>query len=215
MTYVPRHARASATPARRFSKRGAGVAASAAIGIALPFGIASTATAASDSTWDQLAECESGGDWSINTGNGYYGGLQFAPSTWEAFGGTQYASSADQATRGQQIAIAENVLDGQGWGAWPACSAKLGLSQSDAGGTPNSAGDSGDSQGSSSNESSNGSRSNESRGDYDSNESSSDSTSGGATYEVKAGDTLGKIANAQGVSGGWQALFEANTDVVS
>ncbi|HLR97437.1 MAG TPA: transglycosylase family protein, partial [Jiangellaceae bacterium] len=117
MTYVPRHART----ASRFPKRGAGIAASAAIGIALPLGMSGTASAASDSTWDSLAECESGGDWSINTGNGYYGGLQFSQQTWEAFGGTEYASSADQASRGEQIATAEKVLDGQGWGAWPAC----------------------------------------------------------------------------------------------
>ena len=78
-------------------------------------------------TWDALAECESNGNWAINTGNGYYGGLQFSASTWNAYGGQQYASTANLATREQQIAIAEKVRAGQGWGAWPACSAKLGL----------------------------------------------------------------------------------------
>lgn len=71
---------------------------------------ATTASAATVSTWDQVAQCESSGDWSINTGNGYYGGLQFSASTWDAYGGTQYAATADQATKAQQIDIAENVL---------------------------------------------------------------------------------------------------------
>lgn len=81
----------------------------------------------SGSAWDRLAACESGGNWSINTGNGYYGGLQFSASTWLGYGGGAYASRADLATREQQIAIAEKVLDGQGWGAWPTCSRIVGL----------------------------------------------------------------------------------------
>lgn len=79
------------------------------------------------STWDAIAQCESGGNWSINTGNGFSGGLQFHPQTWTGHGGGQYAPTAAQATREQQIAIAEKVLASQGWGAWPACTAKLGL----------------------------------------------------------------------------------------
>jgi len=86
--------------------------------------IAPTASAAPDSAWDKLAACESGGNWAINTGNGFSGGLQFTPSTWKAFGGK---GSAHNASRAEQIAVAERVLDGQGWKAWPACSSKLGL----------------------------------------------------------------------------------------
>ena len=89
---------------------------------------APTASAAPDSDWDRLAQCESGGNWHINTGNGYYGGLQFSASTWNAFGGNEFASTADQASREQQIYVAEKVLAQQGWGAWPACSASRGLS---------------------------------------------------------------------------------------
>ena len=89
--------------------------------------MAPTASAAPDSDWDRLAQCESGGNWAINTGNGYYGGLQFSGATWNAFGGGQYAATANQATREQQIAVAEKILASQGWGAWPACSASLGL----------------------------------------------------------------------------------------
>ena len=75
--------------------------------------------------WDAVAQCESGGNWSINTGNGYYGGLQFSSSTWLAYGGGAYAPRADLATRGQQIAIAEKVLAAQGAGAWPVCGRSL------------------------------------------------------------------------------------------
>lgn len=82
---------------------------------------------ASGGVWDQLAQCEAGGNWAINTGNGYYGGLQFSPGTWTGYGGGAYATTANQASREQQIAVAEKVLAGQGWGAWPACSSKLGL----------------------------------------------------------------------------------------
>lgn len=87
------------------------------------------AQAASQSTWDRVADCESSGNWAINTGNGYYGGLQFSQSTWAAFGGTRYASRADLATRAQQIAVAEKVLDTQGPGAWPVCGARAGLAR--------------------------------------------------------------------------------------
>jgi resuscitation-promoting factor RpfA len=88
-------------------------------------------TATADETpagdqWDVVAQCESGGNWGINTGNGYRGGLQFKQSTWEAYGGGQYATTADLATPEQQKAIAENVLAGQGKGAWPECGQGLG-----------------------------------------------------------------------------------------
>lgn len=88
----------------------------------------STAPAVAEgSVWDALAQCEATGNWSINTGNGFSGGLQFTPSTWAAFGGTEYAPQAWQASREQQIAVAQKVQAAQGWGAWPACTSKLGL----------------------------------------------------------------------------------------
>jgi LysM repeat protein len=90
--------------------------------------VAAAAPAAADgSVWDRLAQCESSGKWSINTGNGYRGGLQFSDATWKGFGGTQYAAFAHLASREQQIDVAKRVLAKQGWNAWPACSAKLGL----------------------------------------------------------------------------------------
>ena len=79
-------------------------------------------------TWDALAQCEAGGNWAINTGNGYYGGVQFDQNTWERNGGLRYAGRADLATREEQIAIAETTRARQGWGAWPTCSARLGAS---------------------------------------------------------------------------------------
>lgn len=83
--------------------------------------LAGHAAAAPDSEWDRVASCESGGNWAINTGNGYHGGLQFSQGTWASHGGGEYATSANQATRDQQIAVAERVLASQGRGAWPVC----------------------------------------------------------------------------------------------
>ena len=82
---------------------------------------APVASADESVNWDSVAACESGGNWSISTGNGYYGGLQFTPGTWAGYGGKEYAPNAHQATREQQIAVAEKVLRGQGIGAWPVC----------------------------------------------------------------------------------------------
>lgn len=82
------------------------------------------APVASGSVWDELAHCESGGNWAINTGNGFYGGLQFTIGSWAAMGGSGLPSDA---SRSEQIARAQSLQAVQGWGAWPACSAKLGL----------------------------------------------------------------------------------------
>ena len=96
----------------------------AAVAVPLTAGSASAASAAD---WQKLAMCESGGNWHINTGNGYYGGLQFSSGTWLAYGGGAYAGRADLATPEQQMAIANKVLAAQGWNAWPACSRSTGL----------------------------------------------------------------------------------------
>ncbi|MFF3980727.1 transglycosylase family protein [Streptomyces sp. NPDC001828] len=99
------------------------------VGMALPLIAAGSADAASVDVWNKVAACESTSNWHINTGNGFYGGLQFTQSTWEAYGGRQYAARADLAGRDQQIAIAEKVLKGQGPGAWPVCSGEAGLTR--------------------------------------------------------------------------------------
>ena len=101
---------------------GATLAAVAVAGTAM---VAASAPANAASTWDRLAQCESGGNWSTNTGNGYYGGLQFSQSTWKAYGGH---GSAHNASKAEQIRVATKVQASQGWGAWPACTAKLGIS---------------------------------------------------------------------------------------
>jgi cell wall-associated NlpC family hydrolase len=115
----------------RRTKQHKTVAAVGTVGFAgtLALSTASPGNAASVPTWDKVAACESSGNWHINTGNGYYGGLQFTTGTWAAYGGTRYASRADLATKAQQITIAEKVLNGQGPGAWPICSVRAGLTK--------------------------------------------------------------------------------------
>ncbi|MFF0415511.1 transglycosylase family protein [Kitasatospora sp. NPDC004745] len=135
MTFRNETAAATTTAATKRNRVRMAVVAGAAVA-ALPVAglvTATSASAASVSTWDAVAQCESGGNWAINTGNGFYGGLQFTSSTWAAFGGTAYASQANLATKAQQISVAEKVLASQGPGAWPVCSVKAGLTK---GGAP-------------------------------------------------------------------------------
>jgi LysM repeat protein len=183
--------------------------------MAAPVAIAAPASAAD---WDLLAQCESSGNWSINTGNGYYGGLQFSQSTWEAFGGTQYAPNAAQASREQQIAIAEKVLAAQGPNAWPGCTAKVNWTS---GTTTDVSSGSSSSSSSSSSESSSSSSSSSSESSSSSSSSSSESSSSqsqssvktsGADYTVQPGDTLSAIGQKFGVS--YQKIYERNSDVI-
>ncbi|GAB3077132.1 transglycosylase family protein [Phycicoccus sp. Root563] len=128
MFYAPKHSARKPQPVRR---RLAGVAVAGAATIA---GGMATATSASAATvWDRVAACESGGNWAINTGNGYYGGLQFSPSTWDAYGGERYANNAHQASKAEQISVAKKVLAAQGPGAWPTCGARAGLTRANGG----------------------------------------------------------------------------------
>ncbi|MDX3457457.1 transglycosylase family protein [Streptomyces sp. ME02-8801-2C] len=116
-----RHRRPRQAPALLVA---AGVTGSA---MALPLLAASGASAASGATWDRVAECESGGSWSDNPGNGFYGGLQLTQTDWEKYGGLAFAPSADQASRSQQISVGEKILADQGAGAWEACAVLSGL----------------------------------------------------------------------------------------
>ncbi|WP_055701487.1 transglycosylase family protein [Streptomyces silaceus] len=171
-------------------------------GMALPLTVAGTAGAADVDTWNKVAACESTNNWSINTGNGYFGGLQFKQSTWEAYGGTAYAGRADLATKEQQIAVAEKVLDAQGPGAWPVCSAKAGLTRGGATPdvTPASATKPKPAK----------------RAVKDVKpEVTPQSTAGTAEmYTVVRGDTLSGIADDRRVRGGWQGLYETNRRVI-
>ena len=115
-----RHSAKNKSIASKFAASTVAVGAAAAI-------MAPNAAAAPDSDWDRLAQCESGGNWAINTGNGYYGGLQFSASSWRAAGGTKYAPLPHQATPAEQVATAEKLRANGGWGHWPACSSRLGL----------------------------------------------------------------------------------------
>ncbi|GAA4708663.1 resuscitation-promoting factor protein RpfA [Pseudonocardia yuanmonensis] len=152
--------------------------------------LAPSANAATDATWDRVAQCESGGNWSINTGNGYSGGLQFAAQTWRGFGGTAYAPAAHQATRAQQIAVAEKVLAKQGWGAWPVCSRKAGATGESA--TARTAPTAPPQQV----------------------RLSAPAAPSTGTYTVKQGDTLGKIAQAHGMAN-WKDLLAKNPALIS
>ncbi len=125
MFYVPKHSARRPKPIRR---RVTGVAVAGVATVAGGMATASSAQAGG-SVWDRVAQCESGGNWSINTGNGYYGGLQFSDRTWDGFGGERYAATANRATKAQQITIAQKVLKVQGPGAWPTCSRRAGLTR--------------------------------------------------------------------------------------
>ncbi|MDT0306575.1 transglycosylase family protein [Streptomyces sp. DSM 44917] len=182
-------------------------------GLALPLLAASAGHAAPVSTWEEVAECESGGRWDINTANGYFGGLQFAQSTWESFGGTEFAPRADLATRDQQIAVAERVLVGQGPEAWPVCGPEAGLTRGgdapeiapaapreetrDAGEEPGAAPEARQASAPAAPAAPERTR-----------------ETGGDLYEVISGDTLSGIAASHGVRGGWVSLYEMNRQTV-
>ncbi|MEV0182643.1 transglycosylase family protein [Streptomyces sp. NPDC050625] len=176
-------------------------------GMAIPLVAAGTAGAADVATWNKVAACESSGNWSINTGNGYYGGLQFTASTWAAYGGTKYAPRADLATRDQQIAVAEKVLDGQGPGAWPVCSVRAGLTRD--GSAPDVHTESVSARPTKS-----------ARGAGSSvrdvqPQTTPQSRAGKAEmYTVVHGDTLSGIAEERHVPGGWHRLYAANRTTI-
>jgi len=166
----------------------------AGVAIGAPFAIAAAPASASPD-WDAIANCESGGNWSINTGNGFSGGLQFTPGTWRANGGT---GSAHNASREEQIRVAENVLQSQGLGAWPTCGKRSGggstapakkatkpvkkapVKQAPKQTAPAPAAP------------------------------ITVTVNPNGDYTVVAGDSLSKIAQALNVEGGWQTLFEKN-----
>ncbi|MCO4236995.1 LysM peptidoglycan-binding domain-containing protein [Pseudarthrobacter raffinosi] len=197
------------TTIRTAARRGVAVAAISAAGLALSVTAANAAT--DGTTWDSLAQCESGGNWATNTGNGYSGGLQFSASTWAAYGGT---GSAADASREQQIAVAEQVQASQGWGAWPSCAAELGLSGG--GGTTAVAPQSAPVQ------------SVPVQVPVESVPAVPAATDAvtapqhaapvelsGETYTLEPGDTLSTVADKLGVEGGWQSLADANLDIIA
>ncbi|MEU7475349.1 transglycosylase family protein [Lentzea sp. NPDC042327] len=175
----------------------AGIIAGAPLGLAV-----GTANAAPSMDWDAVAKCESGNNWSINTGNGYYGGLQFSMQTWQGHGGQ---GNPAQASREEQIRIAERVLQTQGYKAWPTCGVK-GLGGQTAPAPARQAAPAPQQQ--------------QQRQVQPQQRQAAtpvapvvvagSKSNPNGTYEIKAGDTLSKIADEQKVSGGWQAIVEKN-----
>ncbi|MFK8845786.1 transglycosylase family protein [Streptomyces sp. Ac-502] len=182
--------------------------------LALMAATAGPAQAADGGVWDRIARCESSGNWHINTGNGFSGGLQFTHSTWRAYGGTAYAPTAAGASRAQQIAVASRVQASQGWGAWPTCAARAGAY----GSTPKApkafrSGQSGGKRhvhkdvrrdvGAKIGKKARGTGGHADRGRV---------RAGTGGYTVRQGDTLSRIAAAHNVS--WHRLYAANRSVV-
>ena len=228
------HRRTSTTGRRRKpnpTKRNIGLA-TAPLVAAIPLVSASSASAGEAGPWDRLASCESGGNWHINTGNGYYGGVQFADGTWDGWGGERYASRADLATKAEQIVIAAKLVENSGWRSWPSCSSSLGLGAderrvaldiaAELKAAMNGDSTAGDSQTS-------GDRTNDdqtaaeqrakdnrvdteraSRGKH----RKQPDTTGLATYRVKSGDTLSSIARRKDVPGGWANLYRINKKTI-
>ncbi|MQA62066.1 MAG: LysM peptidoglycan-binding domain-containing protein [Actinophytocola sp.] len=177
----------------------------AGVAVGAPIAMAAPAQAAYSPNWDMLAQCESGGNWSINTGNGYYGGVQFSHSTWQAYGGSGYAH---QASKGEQVRIAEKVLASQGPNAWPACTQKTGW---------HVAGGSGSYQGSNT------------EGGASAEQAPAPKAAPKAApvkarvaksnpegdYTVKKGQTLSEIAKKEDVKGGWTKLHKLNKSYIS
>jgi len=188
-------------------KRALGVGA----GLALSFGIglvgAAPAEAATTTAWDRVAQCESGGNWKINTGNGFYGGVQFSASTWKAYGGKTYASQAHLATKAEQIAIARRVLAGQGPGAWPTCSRRAGLTKSNGEASvhamPTTNPGTSKSQ-----------KVSDSKVKIAKKSTHKKYSASGKTVPVKRGDTLRKIAKRYHVEGGWKGLWKLNKKTI-
>ncbi|MER7107841.1 transglycosylase family protein [Streptomyces sp. NPDC000229] len=189
------------------------------VAVAAPLMGATTASAATAAEWEKVAQCESGGNWSINTGNGYYGGLQFSASTWAAYGGTAYASTADQASKSQQIEIAEKVLAGQGKGAWPSCGVGLSNASYDGGAEQAQPQQERKAEQPTTRSEQRTAPKAEAAPKAESKKTVTTPTGkkvekGDGEYKVKAGDTLSTIAAEKKVAGGWEKLFQLNEDIV-
>ncbi|MGW3267643.1 transglycosylase family protein [Streptomyces sp. NPDC001056] len=189
------------------ARRGRTTAVLAGAALLAPLGLLAAtgdAAAADNGVWDRIAQCESGGNWHINTGNGYYGGLQFSAHTWRAYGGAAYAPTADRASRGAQIAVATRVQRAQGWGAWPVCSRRAGAIGSapsqvslDKGSTTKQPAPS---------------RTPKAPRTPKASKTPRHPSRGTGGYTVRAGDTLSGIASRHGVD--WHRLYAANKAVV-
>jgi resuscitation-promoting factor RpfA len=186
--------------------RGVAKVAVAGAVIGVPLTIAATPANASSVNWDAIAHCESGNNWATNTGNGFYGGLQFTLSTWRANGGTGMPQNA---SRTEQIAVAERVLASQGIGAWPVCGRYAGSGASygstNAGGTT---------QGSTTYQQPRTTVTHSAPQRVVTTTTSAPGSAANGDYTVVSGDTLSGIAQKQGVAGGWNTLWNKNKSIV-
>ncbi|MEO3936610.1 transglycosylase family protein [Dermatophilaceae bacterium Soc4.6] len=223
--YSSKHA-LPATVTRRVKARLAGVGIAGASALVGGTALASTASAAS--VWDSVAACESGGNWAINTGNGFYGGLQFTNSTWLGYGGGAYAPRADLASKSAQITIAQRTLASQGPGAWPVCSVRAGLTRSNGGASSSVAVAAAPApvRVAAPSTSRTATRAPAAVAPRASTKapvrttapiSSPPTTTAkpGKLFTVKSGDSLSKLAAANKVAGGWQTLWALNAKTVS
>jgi LysM repeat protein len=190
-----------------------GILVAGAAGVATLIGPASAASADSGVNWDAVAQCVSGGNWGINTGNGYYGGLQVTPGTWRATGGGQYANQANQASREQQIAVAERVLRSQGIGAWPVCGKRSGAPASSSKNTTQSSGSS-ERSSTSSRSTNRGSAPGNSTQTAPSTVTAPLTPGTGEIYTVQSGESLSLIVERKALQGGWESLYVRNKDVI-
>lgn len=190
-------------------------------GVAIPLIGAQLVHAAPEDTWHKVAACESGSKWDINTGNGYFGGLQFSQSTWQAYGGTAYAPRADLATEDQQMAVAEKVLAGQGPRAWPNCGPRAGLTRDGAqpraaqaaASAPRATAKPGQAQPAKADGGEKAAAESRQRAER-AERAKADRSKKATTYEVVGGDSLSSIAEAHEVKGGWPGLYERNRATV-
>lgn len=170
-----------------------------AVALCLGLVLSATPAAAASTVWDKVAACESGGRWSVNTHNGYYGGLQFSSRTWKGFGGRSYASTANKATKGEQIAIARRVLASQGPKAWPTCGRRAKLTKSN---------------GKAARFATPATNPGATRTTTPVTKPISSGKTPAKTVHVLSGDTLAKIAKRNHVAGGWRGLWQLNKKTV-
>ncbi|GGS06388.1 transglycosylase [Streptomyces aureoverticillatus] len=201
--------------------------------VAAPLMATGTANAATADQWDRVAQCEAGGNWSINTGNGYYGGLQFSASTWAAYGGTKYAATADKASKAQQIEIGQKVLAGQGKGAWPSCGVGLTSAPYNGGGAEQPQQQAKPQQQAQPQQQAKPQQQAQPQQQAKPQPQPQKQTApqteskktvetptgkvvkkGDGEYKVKTGDTLSKIAESHDVKGGWQKVYKLNGDII-
>ena len=229
MNYLSKHASAK-KPSVKQRVAVVGIAGAATIA----GGLAMATPASAASVWDRVAACESGGNWSINTGNSFYGGLQFTRSTWLAYGGGAYASRADLASKSAQIAVAQRTLKGQGPGAWPVCSIKAGLTRSNGGASSASATSRSTTRSAISTKKTYTApkktyttkkktytapkKTYSTKKTYTTKSHATKSyasTGHGAKITIRSGNTLSKLAASYNVKGGWKAIYAANRSIIS